>query len=197
MSAIVFAGSSTSSEQEKQRDAAVSRVIKGVPIYRALKEDAVRGGCMLSAGELDSSKEYLQQPDGSWVVAYQVRHCASLDFDEAPILHYVCCRPSCHFYEPTTLSQDLSNSPLQLTLSQLPVADGHLCRQVGLIVQEGPSSPADATPEILFSSRRLWKLEIGPIKPGSIAKVSRALKDLHRPIIEERFVSFLTPFSHA
>lgn len=111
MSAIVFAGSSTSSEQEKQRDAAVSRLIKGVPIYRALKEDAVRGGCMLSAGELDSSKEYLQQPDGSWVVAYQVRLCASLEFDEAPILNYVCCRPSCHFYEATTLSQDLSDSP--------------------------------------------------------------------------------------
>lgn len=73
MSAIVFAGSSASAEEEKQRDAAVSRVIKGLPIYRALKEDAVRGGCMLSAGELDSSKEYLQQPDGSWVVAYQVR----------------------------------------------------------------------------------------------------------------------------
>lgn len=42
------------------------------PIYRALKDDPVIGGCMLSAGELDSSKEYLQQGDGSWVLVYQV-----------------------------------------------------------------------------------------------------------------------------
>jgi hypothetical protein len=42
-------------------------------IYRALKEDSVRGGCLLTAAELDSSKEYLQQADGSWIVAYQVR----------------------------------------------------------------------------------------------------------------------------
>jgi hypothetical protein len=73
---------------------------------------------------------------------------------------------------PSVLRQYHLNC-FQLTPPQLPVADGHLCRQVGLIVQEGPSSPADAAPEILFSSRRLWKLEIGPIKPGSIAKVSK------------------------
>lgn len=90
MSAIVFAGSSASSEEEKLRDAAVSRVIKGLPIYRALKEDAVRGGCMLSAGELDSSKEYLQQPDGSWVVAYQVNRSASRDLEAAARLSTTC-----------------------------------------------------------------------------------------------------------
>jgi hypothetical protein len=90
VSAIVFAGSSASSEVEKQRDAAVSRLIKGLPIYRALKEDAVRGGCMLSAGELDSSKEYLQQPDGSWVVAYQVSLCTSRDLDVAAIMSTMC-----------------------------------------------------------------------------------------------------------
>lgn len=43
-----------------------------VPIFCALKEDAVRGGCLLSAAELDSSKEYLQQPDGAWIVVFQV-----------------------------------------------------------------------------------------------------------------------------
>ena len=71
LSAIIFGGSDTTPEEERKREAAVARVGK-CPIYRALKEDAVRGGCMLSAGELDSSKEYLQQGDGSWVLVYQV-----------------------------------------------------------------------------------------------------------------------------
>jgi hypothetical protein len=32
----------------------------------------VTGGCVLSAAELDSSKQYLQRPDGEWAIAYQV-----------------------------------------------------------------------------------------------------------------------------
>lgn len=82
LSAIVFNGNAASADEEKKRDAAVSIIGAGsdgkrtpsLPIFRALKEDAVRGGCILSAGELDSSKEYLQQQDGSWIVAYQVEY---------------------------------------------------------------------------------------------------------------------------
>jgi hypothetical protein len=71
LSAIVFGGSDATPEEERKREAAVARLGK-YPIYRALKHDAVIGGCILSAGELDSSKEYLQQGDGSWVLVYQV-----------------------------------------------------------------------------------------------------------------------------
>jgi hypothetical protein len=34
------------------------------------------GGCVLSAAELDSSKEYIQLLDGSWTMLYQVGHDA-------------------------------------------------------------------------------------------------------------------------
>ena len=70
----MFAGNGSSGEDEKERSASISKLFpaSSVPVYRALKDDAARGGCLLSAGELDSSKEYLEQPDGSWVVAYQV-----------------------------------------------------------------------------------------------------------------------------
>ena len=71
LSAIIFGGSDTTPEEERKREAAVTHIGK-YPIYRALKDDPVIGGCMLSAGELDSSKEYLQQADGSWVLVYQV-----------------------------------------------------------------------------------------------------------------------------
>ena len=71
LSAIIFGGSDTTPEEERKREAAVAGIGK-YPIYRALKDDPVIGGCMLSAGELDSSKEYLQQGDGSWVLVYQV-----------------------------------------------------------------------------------------------------------------------------
>lgn len=41
-------------------------------VVRAEPLDAVTGGCVLSAAELDSSKQYLQRPDGEWAIAYQV-----------------------------------------------------------------------------------------------------------------------------
>jgi hypothetical protein len=34
---------------------------------------AARGACLLSAAELSSSKQYIQSPDDSWTLAYQVR----------------------------------------------------------------------------------------------------------------------------
>jgi hypothetical protein len=39
-------------------------------IVEALVDDAVLGGCLLSAAELDSSKEYIQTEDGSWAISY-------------------------------------------------------------------------------------------------------------------------------
>jgi hypothetical protein len=49
-----------------------------VPIVHAQVGDAALGGCMFSAGELDSSKNYIQQPDGTWRVAFQVSPIQSL-----------------------------------------------------------------------------------------------------------------------
>lgn len=72
----MFNGNCCTAEEEKIRDSSVSLVYaKKTPspsIYRGMKEDAVRGGCILSAAELDSSKEYLQGAGGSWILAYQV-----------------------------------------------------------------------------------------------------------------------------
>ena len=73
---MIFNGNGSSPEEEKRRDSAVSQVFaKMAPsssIFRSMREDPARGGCMLSAGELDSSKDYLQSQSGSWIVAYQV-----------------------------------------------------------------------------------------------------------------------------
>ena len=78
----MFNGNSSGAEEEKKRDSAVSQVFaKKTPsscIFRSLREDPARGGCILSAGELDSSKEYLQKEGGSWVVAYQVPSLSSV-----------------------------------------------------------------------------------------------------------------------
>jgi hypothetical protein len=41
-------------------------------VVRAEPEDAAVGGCVLSAAELSSSKQYLQRKDGEWAIAYQV-----------------------------------------------------------------------------------------------------------------------------
>jgi hypothetical protein len=58
ISAVVFTGSSADAKEEKCRDVLVADLFKGtkMSIFRALKEDSVRGGCLLSAAELDSSK---------------------------------------------------------------------------------------------------------------------------------------------
>ena len=69
---------------------------------------------------------------------------------------------------------------LLILFSQLPVADGYMSRQVGLIVQHGPTLSSDLVPEVIFSSRRLWKPEIGPIRPGSIATVSKCTHRMPR-----------------
>ena len=91
ISAVVFNGNCCSAEEEKMRDSTVSLVFpkkaSSPSIYRGLKEDAVRGGCILSAAELDSSKEYLQQPGGSWVLAYQVY--ASLHTSLCLTIHFI------------------------------------------------------------------------------------------------------------
>ena len=70
---MVIGGSLPVWENDVKRTLAIGRVIKGNPlVYKSVSTDAVLGGCILSAGELDSSKEYLQQADGSWVLVYQV-----------------------------------------------------------------------------------------------------------------------------
>lgn len=40
-------------------------------VIKSLAQDAVMGGCLLSAAELDSSKQYIQVAD-VWTIAYQV-----------------------------------------------------------------------------------------------------------------------------
>lgn len=47
-------------------------VDRKVKVVEALKTDAVTGGCLLSAAELDSSKNYIQIDD-QWQIAYMVR----------------------------------------------------------------------------------------------------------------------------
>ena len=95
---------------------------KNVPILSAGQFDAVSGGCMLSAAELGSSKNYLHQADGNWVLAFL-----------------------------------------------LPVADGYLADDVGM---QTVSLKGDKVVEPMFSPRRLWKSDIGPLKPGVLKQVS-------------------------
>ncbi len=49
----------------------------GLPVsvytHRANVVDAAQGACILSAAELESSKQYLQMNDGAWKIAYLVR----------------------------------------------------------------------------------------------------------------------------
>ena len=47
-------------------------VDRKVKVVESLKTDAVTGGCLLSAAELDSSKNYIQIDD-QWQIAYMVR----------------------------------------------------------------------------------------------------------------------------
>lgn len=47
------------------------------PLFTTNETDASYGGCLLSAAELDSSKEYLQAEDGDWYISYLVStHCS-------------------------------------------------------------------------------------------------------------------------
>lgn len=94
---------------------------QNVPILLANGEqDAVRGGCMLSAAELESSKNYLQQNDGKWVLAFL-----------------------------------------------LPVADGFASSEVGILTT---SATGEKMTERAFSTGRLWKADIGPLKPGALTQ---------------------------
>ena len=43
-----------------------------IEVIRAQPGDAAIGGCVLSAAELSSSKEYLQREDEQWAIAYLV-----------------------------------------------------------------------------------------------------------------------------
>lgn len=44
-----------------------------VYVHRANVVDGAQGACILSAAELESSKQYLQMSDGAWKIAYLVR----------------------------------------------------------------------------------------------------------------------------
>ena len=46
--------------------------IADIPVICAAAGDAAVGGCVLSAAELPSSKEYLQREDGEWIIAHMV-----------------------------------------------------------------------------------------------------------------------------
>jgi hypothetical protein len=55
-----------------ERAALLHPHMKSLPAIQAETGDCALGGCMFSAAELESSKSYIQQSDGSWCVAYQV-----------------------------------------------------------------------------------------------------------------------------
>ena len=106
-----------------------------VPILSAGEHDAVRGGCLLSAAELESSKNYLQQND-KWVLAFL-----------------------------------------------LPVADGFMSRQVGI---QTTTEAGEKQVECIFSSGRLWKADVGPLKPGALKKQSSSVTKAFVHILDKR-----------
>jgi hypothetical protein len=53
----------------------ISKMLPQVDIQNVLSGENlinVLGGCLLSAAEIDSSKKYVQLPDGTWTIIYQV-----------------------------------------------------------------------------------------------------------------------------
>ena len=56
----------------------IKEAVKGLqvklPVFTTDDSDASCGGSLLSAAELDSSKEYLQSEDGDWYISYLVSH---------------------------------------------------------------------------------------------------------------------------
>ena len=106
-----------------------------VPILSAGEHDAVRGGCLLSAAELESSKNYLQQND-KWVLAFL-----------------------------------------------LPVADGFMSRQVGI---QTTTDAGEKQVECVFSSGRLWKADVGPLKPGALKKQSSSITKTFVHVLDKR-----------
>ena len=106
-----------------------------VPILSAGEHDAVRGGCLLSAAELESSKNYLQHND-KWVLAFL-----------------------------------------------LPVADGFMSRQVGI---QTTNAAGEKQVECVFTSGRLWKADIGPLKPGALKKQSSSISKTFVNVLDKR-----------
>ena len=66
---------SSSNDPKTTAAAAVTGSVATVippPFFKSKIGDCALGGCMFTAADLDSSKNYLQQSDGSWLVAYLV-----------------------------------------------------------------------------------------------------------------------------
>lgn len=63
-------------------------VDRKVKVVESLKTDAVMGGCLLSAAELDSSKNYIQIDD-QWQIAYMVRIEVMLYFINSSAFYYI------------------------------------------------------------------------------------------------------------
>lgn len=74
ISAVVLSSefSSVGIEKKDQTTSLINSTIQKAILFHALKDDSVKGGCYLSAAELESSKQYIQQDDDSWRMFYQL-----------------------------------------------------------------------------------------------------------------------------
>ena len=70
-------------------------VDRKVKVVESLKTDAVTGGCLLSAAELDSSKTYIQIDD-QWQIAYMVRIEVMLYLINSNASHYMFITSTIH-----------------------------------------------------------------------------------------------------
>ena len=59
---------------------AAAEGVMGLAAVRLVAGDVMRGGCVLAAAELQSSKEFIRNGDGSFTTAYYVR----------AVIRYIC-----------------------------------------------------------------------------------------------------------
>lgn len=105
-------------------------------VHSAGVADAAVGGSLLSAAELESSKQYLQLDSGEWRIAHLVRKLTCSDSKSVSASH--CSgHPSSHIPHP-------SSSLFACNDSQLPVADGVLEATAVAVRVQWDQAQADA-----------------------------------------------------
>ena len=72
----------SSPPKKKKTDSlsAAAEGVMGLAAVRLVAGDVMRGGCVLAAAELQSSKEFIRNGDGSFTTAYYVR----------AVIRYIC-----------------------------------------------------------------------------------------------------------
>ena len=122
-----------------------------IPMVEMRDNDCSAGGCYLAAAELESSKQYLPQEDGSWVIAHSVRYL-------------------CIFYSLLSIYiiMNIDNH------IQLPVSEDSL--NCTLKIGEQASEQEDIKyVDFAYSGSRLWKVDVGPLRNISDKMVSSTL----------------------